>query len=213
MDAIRVLIVDDHPMIRRGLKSLISAYPDLEIVGEAEDGPTSLRVAETTKPDVVLLDIQMPGPAGVEVVYHLRQLAPDLKVIILTAFENQEYILGALRAGAHAYLLKNTADEKLVDAIRSVHQGKHLLSPELLDQVLGQVQVLAQARARTDSGLSEDELQVLGLIAQGATNEEISQQMFWSERTVKRKVEEITSKLQVRNRAQAVAEAIKRGLI
>jgi DNA-binding NarL/FixJ family response regulator len=213
MDAIRVLIVDDHPMLRRGLKSLLSVYPDLQVVGEAENGAGALSLAASEKPDVILLDIMMPGPDGIEVLSHLCHAAPENRVIVLTAFNNQEYITSALRAGAHAYLLKSTADEMLVEAIRAVHQGKRLLSPELLDQVLYQFQTLAQTRARSESGLSVEEIQVLNLIATGATNEEIAQQMFWSERTVKRKVEEITGKLHVRNRAQAVAEAIKRGLI
>lgn len=213
MNPIRVLIVDDHPTLRRGLKSLLSAYPDVQVVGEAAEGADALRLAEIHQPDVILLDILMPGLDGVEVVSRLCHAAPERKVIILTAYENQEYVIGALRAGAYAYLLKSTADEMLVEAIRSVHQGKRLLSPELLDQVLYQFQTLAQTRAHAEAGLSVEEIQVLKLIATGATNEEIAQQMFWSERTVKRKVEEIASKLQVRNRAQAVAEAIKRGLI
>lgn len=213
MDAIRILIADDHAMVRRGLRSLLSAYPDLEIVGEAEHGAAALRMTLELKPEVVLLDILMPGPDGVEVAQQIHREAPECRIMILTAYENQEYVVRALRAGAYAYLLKSAADENLVESIRLVHQGKHLLSPELIDQVMREFQVLAQGVAVAESGLSQEDLSVLGLIARGATNEEIAQEMFWSERTVKRKVEEITSKLEARNRAQAVAEAIKRGLI
>lgn len=213
MDAIRILIADDHAMVRRGLRSLLSAYPDLEIVGEAEHGAAALRITLELKPDVVLLDILMPGPDGVEVAQQIHREAPECRIMILTAYENQEYVVRALRAGAYAYLLKSAADENLVESIRLVHQGKHLLSPELIDQVMREFQVLAQGVAVAESGLSQEDLSVLGFIARGATNEEIAQEMFWSERTVKRKVEEITSKLEARNRAQAVAEAIKRGLI
>lgn len=213
MASIRILIVDDHPMVRRGLRSLLSAYPDLQIVGEANDGAAALQAAALEQPDLVLLDIMIPGLDGVEVAQQLHSLNPNTKVIILTAYENQEYIIRALRAGAYAYLLKNSSDENLVESIRAVHRGEHLLSPELIDQVLRQFQVLAKTATRVESGLSEEELTVLQLIARGATNEEIAQQMFWSERTVKRKVEEITAKLEARNRAQAVAEGIKRGLI
>lgn len=213
MDAIRILIADDHAMVRRGLRSLLSAYPDLEIVGEAEQGAAALRMTLELKPDIVLLDILMPGPDGVEVAQQIHREFPDCRVMILTAYENQEYVVRALRAGAYAYLLKSAADENLVESIRLVHQGKHLLSPELIDQVMREFQVLAQGVAVAESGLSQEDLAVLGLIARGATNEEIAQEMFWSERTVKRKVEEITGKLEARNRAQAVAEAIKRGLI
>lgn len=213
MDLIRVLVVDDHPMVRRGVTSLLSAYADIQAVGEAGSGAEALQMAKPLKPDVILLDILMPGPGGIEVISHLYHEVPDCKVIVLTAYDNQEYVLGALRSGAYAYLLKSTADETLVEAIRSVYGGKRLLSPELLDQVLREVQVLEQSRARAEVGLSDEEVWVLSLIAQGDTNEEIAQKMFWSERTVKRKVEEMMSKLQVRNRAQAVAEAVKRGLI
>lgn len=213
MNFIRVLVVDDHPMVRRGLKSLLSAYPDMEVVGEAKDGAEALRMAETFKPDVILLDILMPGPDGIEVVSHLSHNGMGHKVIMLTAFDNQDYVMGALRGGAFAYLLKSAADETLVDTIRSVSQGKHIVAPELMDPVLQQVQVLAQTHAEAESGLSNEELKVLSLIADGATNEDIAGNMFWSERTVKRKVEEISSKLNAKNRTQAVAEAIKRGLI
>jgi two-component system response regulator DevR len=213
MDTIRILIVDDHPMVRRGLRSLLSSYQDIEVVGEAEDGAAALQAAADLSPDVILLDIWMPGPGGVEVAYQLRHQAPVAKIVILTAFDNDEYVLGALRAGAYAYLLKSTSDETVVEAIRLVHQGKRLLSPALMDKVLRQFQALATTHARHESGLSEQELRVLELIAQGATNREISEETYWSERTVKRKIEGITAKLEARNRAQAVAEAIKRGLI
>lgn len=213
MHAIRILIADDHAMVRRGLRSLLSPYPDLEIVGEAEQGAAALRMAIELKPDIILLDVLMPGPDGIDVAQQIHRETPDARIMILTAYENQEYVMRALRAGAYAYLLKSSADENLVDSIRMVHQGKYLLSPELIDQVMREFQQLAQGVAVAESGLSQEELTVLGLIARGATNEEIAQEMFWSERTVKRKVEEITGKLEARNRAQAVAEAMKRGLI
>jgi DNA-binding NarL/FixJ family response regulator len=213
MNVIRILIADDHAMVRRGLSSLISAYPDLCVVGTAEDGADALRLTTALKPDIVLLDIMMPGSDGVDIAQQLHRENPDSRIIILTAYDNQEYVVRALRAGVYAYLLKNSADENLVNAIRTVHQGQHLLSPELMDQVLRQFQVLAEGVAITESGLGQEELTVLEYIARGSTNEEIAQEMFWSERTVKRKVEEIISKLEARNRAHAVAEAIKRGLI
>ena len=144
----------------------------------------------------------MPGGDGVDVAQKLHKSHPDMRIIILTAYENQEYIIRAMRAGAYAYLLKGSADETLVDSIRAVYRGQRLLSPELISQVLQQFQVLAQTNVRAESGLSDEELQVLELIAQGATNEEIAHQMYWSERTVKRKVEEITGKLESRNRAR-----------
>jgi DNA-binding NarL/FixJ family response regulator len=213
MAVIRVLIVDDHPVLRRGLRSLLSSYQDIQVVGEAEDGAAALQAATALSPDVILLDVQLPGPDGAEVAYQLRRQVPEAKIIILTAFDNDEYVVDALRAGVHAYLLKNTSDETVVDAVRQVHQGVHLLSPALMETVLGQFGTLAQAHARYQSGLSEEELGMLELIARGATTKEIGAHMHWSERTVKRKVEEAIARLGAKNRAEAVAQAIKSGLI
>jgi DNA-binding NarL/FixJ family response regulator len=213
MDIIKILIVDDHPTVRRGLHSLLSSHPDIQIVGEAEDGAAALRLAETLAPDIVLLDIQMPGLDGIGVANQLRRIAPDARIIALTAFEDENYVASALRAGAYAYLLKNTTDESIVDTVRRVHRGERLLSPSLMSGVLREFEGLAQARAVQESGLTDDELKVLALIAKGETNEEVAQKLYLSERTVMRKVEEILSKMRVKNRTQAVAEAIKRGLI
>ncbi len=210
---IRVLIVDDHPMVRRGLRSLLSSYPDIKVVGEAEDGTAALQAATDLCPHVILLDIQMFGVDGIEIASRILRNAPQVKIIILTAYDNEEYILGAFRAGAYAYLLKNSSDETVVETIRLVQQGRRLLSPSLMDQVLRQFHVLAQAHASREHKLSQDEVLVLARIANGATNEEIAGEIHWSERTVKRKIEEITAKLGARNRAQAVAIAIKEGLI
>jgi DNA-binding NarL/FixJ family response regulator len=213
MDTIRVLIVDDHPMVRRGLKSLLSSYPDIQVVGEAENGAAALEAVSARSPEIVLLDIELPGADGVKVARQLSHLAPSVKIIALTAYDNEEYVLNALGAGMFAYLLKRTSDETVVQAVRSVHQGKRLLSPALMDQVLRQFQSLARSQTRHASGLSDQDLRVLELIAQGFTNKEIARETHWSERTVKREIEQIVSRMGVRNRAQAVAEAIRRGLV
>ncbi len=213
MDVIKVLIVDDHPTVRRGLQSLLSSYPDLQVVGEAEDGATALRLAETLALDIVLLDIHMPRLDGIGVAKQLRRIAPNTRIIALTAFEDENYVANALRAGAYAYLLKSTTDESVVETIRRVHKGERLLSPSVMTQVLQRFQDLAQERTVKESGLSEEDLRILALLSAGTTNAEIAKKMFLSERTVMRKVEEIIAKLAVKNRTQAVAEAIKRGLI
>ncbi len=213
MSSIRVLIVDDHPMVRHGLKSLLSVYADIEVVGEAADGATALESVEHLAPDVILLDIQLPGPNGVQLVSQFLQKAPQAKTVMLTAFNNDEYLLGALSAGAYAYLLKNSSHETVAETIRAVHGGRRLLSPSLIDPVLRQFEALAKARVRVESRLTEDEVKAMRLIANGATNEEIAKEMYWGERTAQRKVEEIITKLGARNRAQAVAEAIRKGLI
>src|SRR5512142_1791561 len=213
LDPIRVLVVDDHPMVRRGLRSLLSSYPDIAVVGEAEDGTAALQAVAALAPHVVLLDIQMFGLGGIQVASSILRTAPQVKIIILTAYDNEEYILGAFRAGVYAYLLKNGLDETVVETIRAVHQGRRLLSPSLMDQVLRQLHVLAQAHVHREHQLSPEDIRVLALIANGATNEEIALEVHCSESTVKRQIEEIMATLGARNRAQAVAVAIKEGLI
>ncbi len=213
MEPIRVLIVDDHAMIRRGLRSLLSSFEDIRVVGEASDGATAVQAVSELSPDVLLLDVQMTGPDGIAVGSRLHKEFPQLRIIILSAYDDDEYIKGALQAGAFAYLLKRSSDETVVEAIRQVHRGKRFLSPALMDRVLQQYQDVLQDQAKNAFGLTPEELRVLGLIAQGATNDEIAKEMYWGERTVKRKVEEIMIKMGARNRAQAVAEAIKKGVI
>ena len=213
MTPIRVLIVDDHPMVRRGLRSLLSSYPDIEVAGDFADGVAVLECAANLKPDVILMDIKMPGLDGVAVAQRLRHVVPEAKIIHLTAYEDAEYLQSAFRAGAYANLLKSVSDETVVDTEPRDHAREHLLSPTLIDQVLQQFQTLAQLQARSGAGLSEKDVQLLKLISEGATNEEIAKAMYWSARTVKRRVEEISAKLEARNRTQAVTEAIKRGLI
>jgi len=211
--AIQVLIVDDHPMVRRGLRNLLASQKDIQVIGEASDGATALQMAVDLNPNIILLDIQLPGPGGVEVAHQLRHQVPDAKIIILSAFDHEQHVYGALRAGAYAYLLKSTSDDTLIETIHQVAQGKHLLAPELMDSVLRHFHMLANVHAQQQANLSREEIRALELIAQGCTNEEIAEKMFWSERTVNRKLEEIMGKLDSRSRAQAVAEAIKRGLI
>ena len=212
-NVIRVLIVDDHPIVRRGLQSLLSAYSDIQVVGEAEDGTSAFAAIKELNPDVILLDIQMAGLDGIELTSRILQSTPQIKIIILTAYNNEEYVLGAFRAGAYAYLLKNSLNETVVETIRLVHQGRRMLSPSLMDQVLRQLHTLAQAQASHERQLTPDDICVLALIANGATNEEIAREVHWSESTVKRRIEEIMATLGARNRAQAVSIATKEGLI
>ena len=210
---IRLLVADDHGLLRAGLVALLNAETGMIVVGEAEDGTAAFQAVTELCPHVILLDIQMFGVDGIEIASRILRNAPQVKIIILTAYDNDEYVLGAFRAGAYAYLLKNSSDETVVETIRLVQQGRRLLSPSLMDQVLRQLHLLAQAHASREHKLSQDEVHVLARIANGATNGEIANEIHWSERTVKRKIEEITVKLGARNRAQAVAIAIKEGLI
>ncbi len=210
---IRVLIVDDHPVVRQGLQSLLSNYPDIQVAGEADTGLGALEEAALLQPDVVLLDIRLPGASGMDVARQLRRQNPQARIIILTAYEDDEYLIGALQAGAHGYLLKSASHETLAEAIRNAHAGRRVLSPSLVDGVLRQFESLAKESLVSQSGLSESELEILPLLAEGATNKEMAERLYWSEATVKRKIGDTLAKLGVSNRAQAVAEAIRRGLI
>ncbi len=211
MSAIRVLIVDDHPVVRQGVRSVLANHTDIQIVGESEDASALLTILESLEPDVVLVDIRLPGMNGIETTQRLKRDYPNVKVIVLTTYDDDDYLFGALRAGADGYLLKSASPQVLADSIRQVARGERLLSPNLVGKVMREFQDLAQDKARAASGLTDQELQVLRMIAAGATNKEIAEKVFWSEVTVKRKVQDILEKLGVANRAQAVAEAGKRG--
>ena len=210
---IRVLIVDDHPVVRQGLQSLLSNFPDILVIGEADCCEGGLEQAALLQPDVVLLDIRMPGASGIEVTRQLRRQNPTAEILILTAYEDDEYLVQALHAGAHGYLLKSASHENLAEAIRDAHGGRRVLSPSLVDRVLRQFDEPGTQREASTPALSESELEILRLLSQGATNREIGDVLSYSEATAKRKVGEILSKLGVQNRAQAVAEAMKRGLM
>jgi len=210
---IRVLIVDDHPIVRQGLQSLLSNHADIQVIGEANTGPGALAQAADLQPDVVLLDIRMPGASGVDIARQLRAQQPQAKIIIMTAYADDHYLTAALKAGAHGYLLKSASHETLPDAIRDTHAGQRVLSPRLVDGLLREFGELARESLASQSDLSESELGVLRLLAEGATNKEVAERLFWSEATVKRKVADILAKLGASNRAQATAEAVRRGLI
>ena len=213
MSTIRVLIVDDHPIVRQGVRGVLANHSDIQVVGEADSASTLFSIVDSLKPDVVLLDIRMPGQNGIEVTQRLKQDHPMIKVIILTTYDDDEYLFGALRAGAEGYLLKSASQEVLADSIRQVGHGERLLSANLVSKVLREFKDLAKDKTRADSGLTDQELEVLRMIAAGATNKEIAEKLYWSEVTVKRKVQDILEKMGVANRAQAVAEASKRGLL
>ncbi len=210
---IRVLIVDDHAIFRRGLRSLLAEESDIEVVGEADSGPTTLSAVGQLDPDVVTLDIRLGGIDGIQTARQLQQHYPQVRVIFLTTYDDNQYLLGAFQAGAFAYLLKSSSYDTLANSIRSVQRGQRLLAPELVHYVLDEYRRLAQERMRLDAGLSEQEVEVLRLLSDGATSRDIADKLFWSEVTVKRKIQDITDKLHAGNRVQAVAEAMRRGLI
>ncbi len=210
METIRVMVVDDHPIVRQGVRSLLSNYADFEVVGEAGSGLIALQKVNDLAPHVIVLDIRMPGENGIDLLKQLRQAAPQAKVLMLTSFDDSEYVTGALRAGAHGYVLKNISDETLVSAIRAVHFGERVLGPQVMEQMIHR---FTDGTPEPPIELHDDERQILRLLADGAGNAQIAAELYMSETTVKRKLQEIFEKLSVHSRAQAAAAAVRRGLI
>jgi DNA-binding NarL/FixJ family response regulator len=210
---IRVTIVDDHPVVRQGVKNVLAYHPDIEIVGEAESAATLFRDLDEFCPDLILLDIRLPGASGIEITRRLKQQHNWIKIIILTTYDDDEYLSEAIQAGAEGYLLKSASPTVLAAAIRRVAEGERLISPSLMDTMLREFQQMSQGQDDFRAGLTDQELEILAMIADGATNREIAAAMFISEVTAKRKVQEIMEKLGASNRAQAAAEAARRGLV
>lgn len=213
MAAIRVLMVDDHVVVRRGLRSMLSGAQDVEVVGEAGNADEAMERAKEMQPDIVLLDIRMPGMDGLRVLHLLGEQLPQVKTIILTNYDEEQFLLEAFRSGAYGYLLKNVGRELLLDALRKAHEGKRQLSPDLVDNLLRQFADLGQKQTMDQFGLSDTEVGLLSIIAEGATNREIAERLYWSETTVKRKLSDVFAKLGASDRAQAVAIAMRHGLI
>jgi DNA-binding NarL/FixJ family response regulator len=204
---IRVLLVDDQSLVRQGLRALLELEPDLQVVGEAENGQSAIALVETLQPDVVLMDIRMPMMDGVAATREIVRRFASTKILVLTTFDDDEYVSEALRHGASGYLLKDTPSEELAAAIRGIHKGYTQLSPGLIEKVMAKVSAPAPMTAVTPpSGweeLTPREREVLRLIAHGASNREIAQTLHISEGTVKNHVTNILSRLNLRDRTQA----------
>jgi two-component system, NarL family, nitrate/nitrite response regulator NarL len=210
MNKIRLVVVDDHHLFRAGLMSLLNEMPEFEVVAEASDGAGALEVVRNYKPDVILLDVNMPGMGGVETVRELQKQGSQ-HIIMLTISKSEEDLFGAIMAGADGYLLKNAEPDELRKAIIQVNQGMSVLSPQVTRQVLRAVCTEAVINADTD--LSDREMEVLQCLAQGLTTTQISSALFISENTVKTHVRHILEKLEAANRTEAVSKAIQMGLI
>lgn len=206
---IKVLLVDDHQVVRRGLRTFLEVQDDIEVVGEASDGAEGVARAEELRPDVVLMDIKMPGTDGIEALRRLRELENPARVLIVTSFTEQRTVVPALRAGASGYVYKDVDPDALAGAIRSVHAGHILLQPEVAGALLAQED--PGSGTGRGSTLTEREREVLGLIADGRSNREIARALVLSEKTVKTHVSNILMKLDLSDRTQAALWAVRNG--
>ncbi len=214
MIPIRILITDDHLIVREGLRLILETADDIEVVGEAADGAECLRLLPDLAPDVVLMDLQMPGMDGITAIGHLRREYPEIAIVILTTFNEDEMMLQGLKAGARGYLLKDTDRQTLIDTITAAARGDTLLKPEILNRVLALQQAPAAASTPNEgSPLTDRELEVLQAAALGERNKEIAYKLGISERTVKAHLTSIYSKFGVDSRAAAVAIAVQKGLL
>ena len=215
---IRVLLVDDQALFREGLETLLSVHKDIQVVGQACNGREAVEVAAQVRPDVVLMDVRMPVLDGVRATHLLKEARPQCRVIVLTTFDDDEYIFDALRTGAAGYLLKDVASARLVEAIRATARGESILEPSVAAKVIAEFTrvsslVPAAQMEQLVEPLSERELEILALIARGARNKEIANQLFIAEGTVKNHVTHILGKLGVRDRTQAALKARELGLL
>jgi DNA-binding NarL/FixJ family response regulator len=207
---IRLLIVDDHPVVRDGLRGMFAGDPAFDVVGEATDGATAVEQAVALDPDVVLMDLRMPGMGGAAAIRSIVARGLSARVLVLTTFDSDDDVVPAIEAGATGYLLKDAPRAELVRAIEAAHRGESVLAPSVASRLVSQ---LRQPSAGAPDSLSERELQVLGLIAQGLTNKGVAGRLFVSEATVKTHLVHIYTKLDVDDRAAAVAAAYDRGLL
>jgi DNA-binding NarL/FixJ family response regulator len=212
-DPIRVFIVDDHPVVRNGLRSLFSQYPDIEVIGEAENSADAFERIINLHPDVSLIDIRLENESGLALSRRILRKNPDAHIIALTSYSEESYLTEAAKIGLDGYLLKSTSPELLADMIRAVNRGEKCLSPAMGEKAYQTVQELTREVATLKSGLTPEDLKLLRLIANGLQVGEIAEELYISERTIKRRIQDIFIKLGVKTRAQAVAEAYEQGLL
>ncbi|MBI3013955.1 MAG: response regulator transcription factor [Candidatus Tectomicrobia bacterium] len=216
MKPIRVLVVDDHPLFRQGVASLLREQTDMEIVGEAEDGAQALNRIQALLPDVILMDIQMPIVDGIEATRKIKEILPNSKVIILTVAEEEHSLFEAIKSGADGYLLKKIGSQALLQAIRGVFHGEASISSSMAAKILKEFSEQSRrgkSKEETPDELSPRETEVLDLVTQGQTNKEIAAALAISEGTVKNHMRNIMDKLHLRNRAQAAVYALRQGLV
>ncbi len=215
MPPIRILLADDHVMVREGTRRILEREPDLVVIAEAGNGREAVEMAERERPDVAIIDISMPVMNGIEATRGIKRLAPQTAVLVLTAYDDDEYVFAILEAGAAAYLLKNARSSELIDAVRRVRAGESVLDPGVASKVLRRMSMGEQAAEPEprESPLTEREMDVLRLAGRGLSNREIAQRLHLSPRTVQAHMANIFGKLQVSSRTEAVMTGLRRGLL
>jgi two-component system, NarL family, response regulator len=201
---IRILLADDHPVVRLGLRTMLEAEPDLEVVGEAVDGAGAVAAFTEHRPDVILLDLRMPGMTGPEIITAIRKIAPEANIIVVTTYDADEDVFRAVQAGARGYLLKDTFAEGMLEAIRNVHAGRRLIDPAVAARLMDRL---------NEPSLTSREMGVLELVARGMTNREIGTALSVGEETVKAHLKHVFVKLGASDRTEAALIAVQRGLI
>jgi len=212
MELIRLVIADDHPLFRDGMHGLLDSVPDTDVVGEAATGEEAVACAMTLQPDVILMDIKMPGINGIEATREIMRVSPHIRILIVTMFEDDDFVFSAMRAGAWGYLLKGANQAETLRAIRAVANGEAIFGPGIAQRLLTFFSITPVASPKVFPELTEREGEVLVLIARGQTNEDIARHLVLSLKTVRNHVSNILSKLQVVDRAQAVIRAREAGL-
>ena len=211
-ETIKVLIVDDHPIVRQGLATVLEQQEDLSVVGQAVDGVEAVAQAHELQPDIILMDLQMPQMDGVEAITKILGERADAKIIILTTYATDEYIFSGIEAGARGYLLKDSPPNEVVTAIRTVHQGESMIQPRVASRLLDRLGQLSHVHP-PETILSQREIEVLRVMATGAANKEIANQLQIGQSTVKTHIVRIFNKLGVNGRTEAVSEGLKKGII
>ncbi len=209
---IRILIADDYPLVRDSLRALIETEPGMDVVGEAADGIEVVLKARSLQPDIILLDLVMPRQDGIAAIAEIKRENPEARILVLTSFAEDEKVFPAIKAGALGYLLKVSSPDELLAAIRDVHRGQSSLHPSIARKLIGELQQPTKGLPPTKDPLSEREMEVLRLIAQGLTNSEIAEQLVIGEKTVRTHVSHILEKLHLANRTQAALYALRKGL-